>query len=91
MIWLKAMVNFSHGKFRDNVSGVQTNSLQYYGIIRAIKVYLKEIKKKCLHKQNNPFIPIHILPFVQQQKGTKIMYNVLSQNKDVPTGKITWN
>ena len=29
--------------------------------------------------------------FCQQQKETKIMYNILNQNKDVPTGRITWN
>ena len=94
--WFKKGVRFINdlvkdkGEFTDNTR-IQTNSLQYHGIIRAIKTYLKEVKINVCHKQNNPFIPTHILPFFQQQKRTKIMYNILNQNKDVPTGKITWN
>ena len=79
---------FTQGEFTDNTR-VQTNSLQYHGIIRALKAYLKEFKINVCHKQNNPFIPTHILPFFQQQNETKIIYNILNQNEDVPTGKIT--
>ena len=63
---------FTQGEFTDN-TGIQTNSLQYHGIIRAIKTYLKEFKINVCHKENNPFIPTHKLLFFQQQKGTKIM------------------
>ena len=44
-----------------------------------------------IHKMNSPFISSHILPFIKQAKGSKIMYDILNQNKDIPTGQLSWN
>ena len=81
---------YTHDEFKER-TGINSNTLQYHGTIKAIKVYLKEIKLNISHKMNSPFIPSHILPFIKQAKGSKIMYDILNQNKDIPTGQLSWN
>ena len=72
-------------------TGIQTNHLQYYGTLRAIKLYLKYVNVKINSKNQNPIIPNHIHPLLKQKKGSQAMYHILNQNKDIPTGKLTWN
>lgn len=81
---------YTHEEFRD-ITGINSNTLLYYGTIRAIKSYLKEIKVNITHKEKSPFIPSHILPLLQQRKGSKVIYDILNKNKEVPTGKTSWN
>ena len=45
----------------------------------------------CLHKEQNPFVPSHISPRVQQRKGSQVMYNILNKNNEIPAGKLTRN
>ena len=81
---------YSHEKFQEN-TGINSNTLQYQGTIKSVKEYLKTIKVNITHKINNPFIPSQILPFIKEKKGSKTMYDILNQNKDIPTGQLTWN
>ena len=39
----------------------------------------------------NPFIPFQVQPFIKENKGSKTMYDILNQHKDIPTGQLTWN
>lgn len=74
-----------------NITGIQTNYLQYYGTIQAIKSYIKHTNLTLHHKEQYPFIPSHICFLLKQNKGSRTMYNVLNQNREVPTGKLAWN
>ena len=49
-------------------TGIQTNHLQYYGTLRAIKLYLKHVNVKINSKNQNPIIPNHIHPLLKQKK-----------------------
>ena len=81
---------YSHEEFQEN-TGINSNTLQYHGTIKSVKEYLKTIKVNITHKINYPFIPSQILPFIKEKKGSKTMYDILNQNKDIPTGQLTWN
>ncbi|MCG7891056.1 MAG: reverse transcriptase family protein, partial [Candidatus Thiodiazotropha endolucinida] len=81
---------YTHEEFTE-ISGIQSNTIQFHGTLRAIKIYLKEIHVNITHKTKMPFIPSHIQPFLTELKGSKTMYDLLNENKDVPTGQITWN
>ena len=54
-------------------------------------MYLNNINIQITHKQPCPFTPSHIYPILQQKKETQAMYNILNRNKEIPTGKATWN
>ena len=64
------------------MTGVQTNRLQYYGTLRTIKVYLKHVHVKINSKNLNPIIPNHIHPLLKQKMGSQAMFHILNQNKD---------
>ena len=72
-------------------TGIKTNFLQYNGLIKAIKQYLKHIKIDITFKETTPFIPSTICHILKHGKGSKDMYQILNKNNDIPTGKITWN
>ena len=85
-----------HGEFYEQTefmqkTRIQTNFLQYNGLIKSIKMYLKNINIQITHKQPCPFTPSHIYPMLQQKKGTQATYNILNRNKEIPTGQVTWN
>ena len=85
-----------HGEFYEQTefmqkTGIQTSTLQYNGLIKSIKMYLKNINIQITHKQPCPFTPSRIYPMLQQKKGTQAMYNILNKNKEIPTGQVTWN
>ena len=73
------------------ITGIKTNFLQYIGLIKAIKIYLKDMNIEITHKEQFPFIPSHISTLLQHQKGSKAMYNILNKNDDTPTGQCSWN
>ena len=72
-------------------TGIRTNFLQYSGLIKAIKIYLKDMNIEITHKEQSPFIPSHFSTQLQHQKGSKAMYNILNKNGDTPTGQCSWN
>ena len=67
----------------------KTNFLQYNGLIKAIKQYLKQIKMKVTYKEINPFIPSNINPILRHCKGSKAMYEILNKTIDIPTEHVT--
>ena len=72
-------------------TGIRTNFLQYNGLIKTIKNYLKYMHLEITHKEQCPFIPSHISTLLKQNKGSKAMYNTLNKSLDKPTGQGTWN
>ena len=72
-------------------TGIKTNLLQHSGLIKAIKIYLKDMNTEITHKEQCPFIPSHISSLLQHQKRSKAMYNILNKNGDTPTGQCSWN
>ena len=72
-------------------TGIQTNFLQYNGLIQSIKHYLKLMKIQITHKEPSPFIPTNILPVLKHSNGSKDMYNILNKTYDIPTEQATWN
>lgn len=100
--WYKKGIKFVNDLIKQNgifysyedfieYTGIKPNTLQYHGTIRAIKEYLKTIDPNIVNKERCPFIPSHILPLLKQEKGSRIMYDILNKNDDIPTGQITWN
>ena len=43
-------------------TGIQTNFLEYNGLIKSIRHYLQSIHIKITHRESTPFIPANILP-----------------------------
>ena len=72
-------------------TGIQTNFIQYNGLIQSIKQYLKQQKKEISHKEPSPFIPSHIKTILKYSKGSKDMYYLLNKTHEIPTGQNTWN
>ena len=58
---------YSHEEFQE-ITGINSNTLQYHGTINAIKAYLKDIKINITHKMKNPLIPSHVQPFIKDPK-----------------------
>ena len=80
---------YTYEEFKD-ITGIHPNTLVYHGTIRAIKSYLKEIKVNITHKEKSPFIHSHVSSLIQHN-GSKVTYDILNENKEVPTGKTSWN
>ena len=73
-------------------TGINTNFLQYNGLINAIKQFLKTKNIKITHKEPSPFIPTNVMPIMKNSKGSKDMYNILNSNdNETTTGQTTWN
>ena len=73
-------------------TGINTNFLQYNGLINAIKQFLKTKNIKITHKEPSPFIPTNVMPVMKNNKGSKDMYSILNSNdNETPTGQTTWN
>ena len=71
---------------------IETNFLQYHGVIECLRKFLKG---KNINEINNnmigPVIPHIVSTLLKHKKGSQNIYTVLNQNKDEPTGKIKWN
>ena len=72
-------------------TGIQTNFLEYNGLIKLIRHYLQSIHIKITHRESTPFIPANILPILKNNKGSKCMYDTLNKTQDTPTGQASWN
>lgn len=72
-------------------TGIQTNFIQYNGLIQSIKQYFKQLKIEISHREPSPFIPSHIYPILKHSKGSKDMYYLLNKKHETPTGQNTWN
>ena len=82
---------YHYNEFSMN-TGINTNFLQYNGLINAIKQFLKTKNIKITHKEPSPFIPTNVMPVMKNSKGSKDMYSILNSNdNETPTGQTTWN
>ena len=63
---------YSHVEYQE-ITGINSNTLQYHGTINAIKEYLKDIKLNITHKMKNLLIPSQVQPFMKENKGFKTM------------------
>ena len=83
--------NFLDLKAFNQSTSINTNFLQYQGVIECLK---KLMKNKETHIDSNmigPIIPKLVHTILKQKKGSQNIYEVLNQNTEEPTGKIKWN
>ena len=71
-------------------TGVQSNFIQFTGVIACITKFMKEIRVK-IEKKQGPIFPSLIEVIQKQKKGSQNIYLILNKNDDIPTGKIKWN
>ena len=70
---------------------INSNFIQYNGILRAIKTFLKNHDiTEFYNKSSNPLIPFSILNIVEHKNGCKGIYNILNKNIHQPTSKSKW-
>ena len=83
--------NFYNFNSFTNNTFINTNFLQYQGVIECLRKLKNSIKVTILHTIYGPILPKPISIILKQQKGSQNIYNILNQNNDEPTGKIKWN
>ena len=71
-------------------TGVQSNFIQFTGVIACITKFMKENRVK-IEKKQGPIFPSLIEVIQKQKKGSQNIYLILNKNDDIPTGKIKWN
>ena len=71
-------------------TGVQSNFIQFTGVIACITKFMKENRVK-IEKKQGPIFPSLVEVIQKQKKGSQNIYLILNKNDDIPTGKIKWN
>lgn len=70
---------------------VNINFLQYSGLVRSIQDWKKTLNLENIKtKVANPVLPFPVQVYLKSHKGTQDMYKILNENKDPPSGKISW-
>ena len=72
------------------VTGVQSNFIQFTGVIACITKFMKENRVK-IEKKQGPIFCSLIEVIQKQKKGSHNIYLNLNKSDDIPTGKIKWN
>ena len=72
-------------------TSVNTNFIQYQGVIECIKKVLRDANGDLRSDVQGPIIPKFISTLLKQNKGSQNIYNILNKNKETPSGKIKWN
>ncbi|MCU7801313.1 MAG: hypothetical protein KZQ70_14570, partial [gamma proteobacterium symbiont of Lucinoma myriamae] len=72
-------------------SGLNLNFLQYHSIISCLNAFKKKHTIEVKGKIKYPFVPFHLASLLKVNKGCKVIYDILNQNTDTPTGKNKWN
>lgn len=73
------------------IYNVNINFLQYSGLVRSILDWKKTLNLENIkNKVANPVLPFPVQVYLKSQKGTQDMYKILNENKDPPSGKISW-
>ena len=73
---------------------IRVNYLQYHGLKIAIKKYINSVHKdsfQTISKCKTPFIPYHFQVILKSRSGSRMIYDKLNKNSDIPTSKIKWN
>lgn len=70
---------------------IKINFLQYHGLKASLKSITKVNKITVTTKLSTPVIPYHIDIILKCKKGTKDMYNIMTENKENIAGQIRWN
>ena len=71
---------------------VNINFLQYSGMVKSVLDWKKKLNLvNTKNKMTNPILPLLLQIYLKNKKGTQAMYKLLSENNDIPTGKISWN
>ena len=74
-----------------NNIGINTNFIQYNGLIHAINIYKNNLNLKS--QENNitrPIQPTCIKVLNRDEKGCQTVYRILIENKNVPTAQGKW-
>lgn len=86
----------NQGNFLDlnafmRMTSINTNFLQYRGIVECLKRFLRSRNVNIDSNMTGPIIPRLIYTILKQKKGSQNIYEILNQNKEEPAGKIKWN
>ena len=81
---------YNLNSFNEKTS-VNTNFIQYQGVIECIKKELRDANGDLRSDVQGPIIPKFISTLLKQNKGSQNIYNILNKNKETPSGKIKWN
>ena len=86
--------DFSSGTFHtfedfNQIYSVNTNFLQYRGVVSAVKTFLARSEIE-YSSQHFPSIPSNIEYIIRCKTGTKDLYNILARNCTIPTGRKRW-
>ncbi len=76
-----------------HIFNINTNFLIYHGILSAIRKYLKERKsaEQNLQKTFGPLLPNKLKIFLKSKKGSKDMYNILTNKTEIPKSEGKWD
>lgn len=76
-----------------HIFSINTNFLIYHGILSAIRKYLKERKatEQNLRKTFGPLLPNKLKIFLKSKKGSKDMYNILTNKTEIPKSEGKWD
>ena len=79
--------NFLDLKAFNQSRTINTNFLQYQGVIECLKKLMKNKEAHIDSNMTGPIIPKLVHTILKQKKGSQNIYEVLNQNTDEPTGK----
>ena len=90
---LKNVDNFCFYTFEELLERyrINTNFLQVQGLITAVRRCMPVPMPFEISPVYRPFIPVSIHLVLQNNRGSKIFYNILNHTDTIATGKIKWN
>ena len=82
--------NFMRFEEITNNNQVNTNFIQYNGLIRAIKNYMNKLNLTTQENISRPIQPTFLKIINKDEKGCQTIYRILIENKSVPTAQAKW-
>ena len=83
--------NFLTFDYIYNILRIQTNIVEYQGLIRSITMYRERLKiSQNVSTISRPDIPTAIKLLLWNKKGGKLFYQILTDNQSTPTSQGKW-
>ena len=77
----------SYNQFTNIYGAVNTNFLECFSLIQAVKKYFRQSGQVHLIRDDEPLLPFHIFLLVLDNTGNKKSFNILNYSGEVPTGQ----
>ena len=74
-----------------NIYAIRTNFLEFLGVTQAVKKMMRDFNIDHPIKEQEPIVPLHILPLINSKTDKKFLYRILNFNNDKPTGQKKWD